>query len=524
MIFDRYDFSLMIDTFNINSSYNSTLESRGKITSSIDQNTAYESDDEILNTFALPLIDLSNELLKMKDDDEKKDDDEEEEDKKHRITIIYPKLTSLLKSIKYTFDSYPKSFPYERFQAYWPDLFRDLHSIINEGHSTEDISIALYIIGYYFCNNSITIELIKSSDIISTYLNWLNDDEMIRNNFIASILAGISNLLKYEIYNNIKCNSEEDSISYYILSKHFEERLIYIYEKSGSDFDIDVPIMEISSMIKNLIKVQENDEFVPSLLKFLPILNDLIDSKVYELVRISIQSARHLITKFPDTRNNLDEINYVENLMNLIMSEDSSFGIFKSAIYFLNYYCSNDDERSHAIFTNDLANLAKSYVSRNYELKKIRHILIDIDCIMLNSKNLIYPVIDSELFDCLIDNAHNAPYNVMLVSSIILCDIIASNNIEAIQKVIDANFLECLQQMLTCEQPKIILNGLDTIVNLFMIGQGQADGQFLQSLRSQDWMPDTISELCDQDENDEEVVDAARYINSNIISVIFNQE
>ena len=57
-----------------------------------------------------------------------------------------------------------------------------------------------------------------------------------------------------------------------------------------------------------------------------------------------------------------------------------------------------------------------------------------------------------------------------------------------------------------------------------MIGQGQADGQFLQSLRSQDWMPDTISELCDQDENDEEVVDAARYINSNIISVIFNQE
>lgn len=415
-----------------------------------------------------------------------------------------------LKVIKHIFDKFEASNILFELSQY---LCAILQNIDEPTQPKEDVLVALSIIGYYYCSDPRGISMISQFNTIDLFLSFINDDD--RNPLINPILAGIAGLLKFE-------NPEdEDSISKHLLSNHFDQRLIFIYE----NFCLETPILEIGNIIKSLIKNQNTDQFLPSLLNFIPILNSFLSSNNYEYVRLSIQSARHLIAKFPDARNNLDESGYIENLKCLMMSEYFYFGMLRSSIYFLRFYCRSDENRCREIFNIELNNLVFSLIQKNQNrIDEIKDLLYDIDMIMTNFKFLIYSVLDSDLFTYITQMSYDGPFLISLQCSIILCDIINSQNPEGVAKVIEANFLESLQQVLACDNQEFVMLALDTINDLFNMDQGKTDGELVQGLRSQEWLPEVILDLCDQNENEENVFIKARFIYDNIIPIIFNSE
>ena len=143
---------------------------------------------------------------------------------------------------------------------------------------------------------------------------------------------------------------------------------------------------------------------------------------------------------------------------------------------------------------------------------------------MLTEKCLIYPVVDSNLFSYLLQNANDGPFIICIQCIHILCDIIMSNESEPMYKVISENFLQCLQMILMDENPSIISLGLDTIIALYNAGLKEGNDQIIQYLKKEDWLPDSINDLCVLGENDEKIVNEARYIHDNIIQNLFGDD
>lgn len=509
----------MIDSFHNSLSYNLAKGEREKDRFKNTQVDEYESEnDSSLNILPMYISEFEIEIQK----------------KANGVPFVPSIITSSLTSIKYIFDKEliknsngeisNKSLVvikriFDKFEAsnilfeLSQYLCEILQNIDKPTQPKQDVLIALSIIGYYYCSDPRGISMISQFNTIDLFLSFINDDN--RNQLINPILAGIAGLIKFE-------NPEdENSISKHLLSNRFDQRLIQIYEH----FCLETPILEIGNIIKSLIKNQKTDQFLPSLLNFIPILNSFLISNNYEYVRLSIQSARHLIAKFPDARNNLDESGYIENLKSLMASEYFCFGMLRSAIYFLRFYCRSDENRCREIFNHELNNLVFSLIQKNQKnIGEIKDLLYDIDTIMINFKFLIYAVLDSDLFTYITQMSYDGPFLISLQCSIILCDIINSQDPEGVAKVIEARFLESLQQVLACDKQGFVILALDTINDLFNMDQGKVDGEFVQALRSQEWLPEAILDLCDQNENEEIVFNKARFLYDNIIPIIFNSE
>lgn len=513
----------MLDTFNVSSSYRSKDEVRSKAhpKNNVIDEYSYETDKKSnINLLTIYIIDLTSEFQKMLNGE------------KFEPSII----TTSLRIIEATLNGEMRKSSngdisinsslriikdiFEKFEPFLRDLSETLFQIIHPEQIRKrleaDIMVTFSIIGYYYCHNLTGIQIISKFNAVDMLLFYLNEDDM--KDFMKPILSGISGLLRFE---NLEEEEEEKSISFNLLTNRIDQRLGFIFE----NFCIETPFLEIGSIIKNLIKHQNNDRFLPSLLTFLPILNSFLTSEQYEYVKLSIQSARHLITKFPDTRNNLDEIEYTENLKQLIGSPHFVFGELKSTVHFLRFYCRSDEDRCRSMFTNDFNNVVSSLIQKNQRnIREIKWILYDLDNIMTNFKFLIYQVLDSDLFNYITQMAFDGPFQIQMECLVILCDIINSKNVEGIQKVLEANFLESIQQLFNSYEQALVIIALDTIYDLFSLDQEQSESSYVESLKSQEWLPETILDLCDQDENDEAIFNKARFIYDNIISVIFKSE
>lgn len=486
----------MIDSFEISSSYQSIKADRDNIQEEYYQESNNSNDSLILRQLPIHLIEFRNEVTRMKNP---QNTNKDEKFNPHA-------LNSSLKSIETTLDEI-QFFPYQKFVAF--NILENLFEIVNLNQRDEDIFRALYIIGHYYCHDLKGSQLIKSSPFVNLFLEWMGIEKCAP--FLPPILDGIAGLLKFD-------NSEEEnSLTRFLLLNHFDEQIINIYEKSTEN------VIFIAMIIKNLMK-NKDQEFLYSTQKFLPMLNTFITSKVYQLTRLSIQSARHLIYNFPATLDQLKENGFFGNLINLLLCQNPSFGELKSAYHFLGVCCQRNSELAKIVLTNELMNLACPILVQNgSNVREVKNILYDIESIMLADKSLIYPIIDSNMLSYLFKNAHEGSFFISIQCTAILCDIINSNNIEAIQKVIDENFLDLLQQILSLtEDPRILSLGLDTIITLFEVGQTD-NNDIIQKLREQEWLPDSINDiLCDTDIKDD-ILYQAKHVNECIIRNVFQE-
>ena len=135
-----------------------------------------------------------------------------------------------------------------------------------------------------------------------------------------------------------------------------------------------------------------------------------------------------------------------------------------------------------------------------YRVNEMKNIMADIRFGIEHDEILASNLSYSELFQTVIDFSNDSPYHICIQSSILLCTMITSKNIEVIQKIIDTGFLSTLQQLFISNEYSHALAGMDALATIFDIIISSQNKEWYNLLKSEDWIPGSIGDLCECDD------------------------
>ncbi|OHT17047.1 hypothetical protein TRFO_12763 [Tritrichomonas foetus] len=427
-------------------------------------------DEKMITQLPLHFIPLSNELKK-------------DSPNPHVIS-------SCLKSIVITLELCP--FPFDKFMAF--NVHEDLFKLINKKRSEEDILNALKIIGYYYCSIPEGCQVIHSSGLTNLLIQMLQDDE--NKPFLKPLFAALAGIIRF-----IPGFNED------FLSNHAEEQVIYLYDT----FNENPLDKEVAMIIKALMMGQISSEFLAALIPLLRPLNNFVLSKQIDLSRLSIQAVRHLLINNPQIKPEIINSGYLVSIFQESLTSETPFPIFKTALYFLRIICNHDIDLCNQFFTSELLNSASIQIHYNsYRTEQIKNVIIDLGSIMLNDPMLTYVVIGSPYFETLFELAQKASFIICIECCRTLCFMVTTRYQDVIDSLMNNNFFNCLQQILTYDDDMANLVGLDALNIILEIYNTSQLTNWAECIKGQDWLCETISDLIENE--NEEIAQSAQYI------------
>ena len=433
------------------------------------QDSLYEIDDEpiILKQLPLYFVTLKNELDKESPDS----------------NLVSSSLCSIISTLEEI-----NAFPFEKFKIF--NVHESLIKLLNFNRREEDFVMALKIISYYSqiqegCFMCARAGIIKGFlELVSSPPSNINIGK-----FAKYIFSSFSGFLKY--YPGFKND---------FLEKDFHKKVLYLYE-NNLDVQESSPIAEIIQIIKSLMLPPLDEKFIPSVMPLIDYLTMALDLHQINISRMALQAVRHLICQYPNLKNEIFELPYFDSVRNTSLQNDTPFQVFKAAIHLISCISHENHEIGRSLFTIDLFNTINQQIEYyKYRVNEMKNIMADIRFGIEHDEILASNLSYSELFQTVIDFSNDSPYHICIQSSILLCTMITSKNIEVIQKIIDTGFLSTLQQLFISNEYSHALAGMDALATIFDIIISSQNKEWYNLLKSEDWIPGSIGDLCECDD------------------------
>ena len=411
------------------------------------------------------------------------------------IDIISSSLRCIVTTVR-------EEFPYDVVYPFKTHLI--LIELLSSPLPLEDIANILFILCRGYMSDRNGRNLLIENKVPATLLAILASG--CDASCVGSLFVGLRHLIV-----------EVPDFKRHFIESGFVKQVLGAYEA----LQADMPALEMCLLLKAMMYAPIEDGWVETLMSVVPVLLSYVAAEEPAQTRIAFQALRHLSTVRPETREELARIGVVRVSLDLLLSSETTSGVFGTVLHFMARFCA-DGKGVNDVVSLDLVNAAveqlHGLIDHGAAPRTVNHVFVDVVSLLRHERETTKWILETELYAFMKEViVRGSPYVLHIEASRVVGVIVLTRDVELISMVYENDIMaRAIDALLKVDDERMNRLGLDAVGVFFDVATASANEEWL-AVKGQPWLREALEGMLD-DLSKEDIHELANHVMTTVLA------